>query len=379
MKINLTKLSSLLLLISIVVPMSTQAAPPTSKEVMEISKRVADWQIRTFDNQGQYRASFTFTDTTTTTNHHDLSWPLGALYSGMFELVKVTDSQEYANWLKEIGDKYDWNLHKRVYHADDHAVGFMYLGMYEKYGKKKMLKPTRKQFDAIMTSDRADEWHWTWCDALFMAPPVWAKLSEVTGDEKYLEYMHEQYMMTYDKLWSKDKQLFFRDLKYLTRHEANGESVFWSRGNGWVYGGLALMIPTFPEGWEQTQFYTELFKQLSESLKATQREDGSWSGGLLGSIEDYPVMETSGTAFFAYGLAWGINNGILDKESYEPTLMAAWQSLVSAVHEDGMLGYVQGIGEAPGRSSYEATETYGVGAFVAAGSEMYKYIQKFYE
>lgn len=376
MKRILTTLSSLVLLTSIVTPQATFAAPPTPQEVMEISRRVADWQIATFEDQGKYRASYTFTDKTTFENHHDLSWPVAALYTGMFELVKLTDDPKYAKWLKGIGDEHKWQLHKREFHADDHAVGLMFLEMYEKYGKKKMVKPTQERFDGIMTGEKRDTWHWTWSDALFMAPPVWAKLAEVTGEQKYLDYMHEQYMMTYDKLWSPENKLFFRDLKYLTRHEENGKGVFWSRGNGWVYGGLALMIPTFPEGWEHTPFYIELFRDLSEALKATQREDGSWSGGLLGDIKDYPIMETSGTAFFAYGLAWGINNGIIDRETYEPTLLAAWESLVSAVHEDGLLGYVQGIGEAPGFSTYETTETYGTGAFIAAGCEMYKFVSE---
>ncbi len=379
MKRFILTFSSLLLLSSVVAPQATLAAPPTSQEVLEISQRVADWQILTFEDQGKYRASYTFTDKTSVENHHDLSWPVAALYTGMFELVKLTGDTFYSSWLEEIGDEYKWSLYKRLYHADDHAVGFMYLEMYEKYGKKKMLKPTQEQFEGIMTGEEADTWHWDWCDALFMAPPVWAKLAEVTHDQRYLDYMHKQYMMTYDKLWSEEHQLFFRDLKYLTRHEENGQSVFWSRGNGWVYGGLALMIPTFPEGWEHTPFYVELFRELSESLKATQREDGSWSGGLLGDIKDYPIMETSGTAFFAYGLAWGINNGILDRKTYEPTLLAAWDALVSAVHEDGLLGYVQGIGEAPGFSSYDATETYGTGAFIAAGCEMYKFVLDTYE
>lgn len=185
--------------------------------------------------------------------------------------------------------------------------------------------------------------------------------------------------MTYDKLWSSEEQLFFRDERYITQYEANGENIFWSRGNGWVYGGLALMIPTFPQGWEHTPLYIEMFKQISQTLKETQREDGSWSGGLLGTIEAYPEMETSGTAFFAYGLAWGINNDILDRATYEPVLLAAWDALVSATHENGMLGYVQGVGAAPGKSSYEYTETYGIGAYAAAGSEMYRYVKRFFE
>lgn len=374
------------LLVTLAVAISASACTtkqklPSADEVMEITRRVADWQIETFGEQGKYRA-LPSPENRKEWHHreryHDLEWLPATLYAGMYEFFTIADDPKYIDWLNMVGKSYKWRLHERMYHADDHAVGQLYLKLHEYYEHPMMIRPTRERFDSIMLGDNAHEFHWDWCDALFMAPPVWTRLAKLTGEPAYLVYMDSQYRKTYDALWDSEKRLFYRDKKYLTMREKNGEKIFWSRGNGWVFGGLALMIPDFPEDWEDAGFYTGIFRQMALTLKETQRTDGTWSAGILGDVEDYPTIETSGTSFFAFGLAWGINHGILEKEIYEPVLLKAWNALNGAVTEDGMLGYVQPVGAAPGESFADFTELYGSGAFLAAGSEMYRYINKFY-
>ena len=46
---------------------------------------------------------------------------------------------------------------------------------------------------------------WTWCDALFMAPPVYAKLYMLTGEKKYIKFMNREYKATYDYLFDKEE------------------------------------------------------------------------------------------------------------------------------------------------------------------------------
>lgn len=356
---------------------------PTADEVLKITEKVANWQIETFEDMGKYRALPPVEDQKPWHNrdkHHELDWTNAALYAGMFQLSEVSHYSKYINWLIEIGDRNKWKLHERFYHADDHAVGQLYTSLKQNIRLRYISKlaPMQNRFDSIMKSDKADNYHWDWCDALFMAPPAWARLSKVTKDSTYLEYMHTQYLKTYNELWDKEKQLFFRDKSFLSQTEKNGEKLFWSRGNGWVFGGLALMIPDLPKEWEHRSFYETLFKQMAVIIKDTQRPDGTWSAGLLGDVKEYPNIETSGTSFFTFGIAWGINNGLLDKATYEPILYKAWGALENAVAKEGMLSYVQGIGAAPGASYKDYTEVYGVGAFLAAGSELYKYISEFY-
>lgn len=356
---------------------------PNPKEVLKITEKVANWQIETFEEMGTYRALPSPENRKKWHNrnkHHELDWTNAALYAGMFQLSEVSHYPKYVNWLLELGDRNDWQLYKRMYHADDHAVGQFYLNLHQNVRLKHIAKidNVKKRFDSIMSSEKGNEYQWDWCDALFMAPPVWTRLAKITNDSAYLKYMHKQYRITFEELWDTEEHLFYRDKSYFDKREINGEKIFWSRGNGWVFGGLALMIPDFPKDWEGANFYKTLFKQMAERVKNTQREDGTWSAGLLGALKDYPNIETSGTSFFTFGIAWGIRNGLLDRETYEPVLFKAWHALVNSVNKDGMLGYVQPIGAAPGESFKDYTEVYGIGAFLAAGSEMYKYLNKFY-
>ena len=375
------------------------------KDVKEVTQRVADWQIRTFPEQVKYRAISTKMHKamekelqkkeqdpkykinenvrrSMSKNWHDLDWHNAALYAGMDQWRRIAGDPKYTDWLMMIGRRNAWNLHKGPYHADSHAVGQFYLSLYEETKDPSILAPTREQFDWILQNpkkgspvsgkdiDRSILWYW--CDALFMAPPVWARLAKITGERKYLDFMHQEYMATYDLLWDKDEKLFWRDSGFFKRRESNGEKVFWARGNGWVLGGLALMIPDLPANWEHREFYIHTYKQMAEKIKSLQRADGTWSMGLLGGEEDYPVKETSGTAFFVYGLAWGVNNGHLDKKEYLPVITKGWKALVECVQPDGLLGYVQPVGVGPGDAFPDKSEVYGVGAFLAAGTEVYR-------
>jgi rhamnogalacturonyl hydrolase YesR len=362
----------------------TEISPASVKA---LTKKVADWQIEHFEEQGKYRAlPRKPPEWMNREQYHDLEWHNGALYAGMNQWREIADDPKYTQWLVMIGERNGWKLHRRPYHADDHTVGQFYLALYEDFNTPEMLNPVREQFDWILANPKTGtlEWEaenthahdrWGWSDALFMAPPVWARLAKVTGDEKYLEFMDQEYHATYDLLWSEKDHLFWRDSSYFTQNEKNGEDIFWARGNGWVFGGLALMIPDLPKNWEGRSFYLDIYKKMAQRLKGIQRADGTWSMGLLGGTEGYPIKETSGTSFFAFGLAWGINQGILDRETYAPVVLRAWQALSDAVTDEGLLGHVQPVGAAPGDSFPDYTEVYGVGAFLAAGSEIYKMLE----
>ncbi len=358
---------------------------PSAAQVKAVTQKVADWQIETFEQMGEYRALPAIRKKwQNKKKYHDLTWHNGALYAGMNEWCGIADDpSKYTDWLKMIGTRNGWNLHSRPYHADDHAVGQFYLSLYEQYKNIKMIAPTRTRFDWILANPKTGtlDWEaepsdchdrWGWCDALFMAPPVWARLAKITGDQKYLAFMDQEYHATYDLLWNAEDSFFWRDSSYFSKRENNGRRLYWARGNGWVFGGLALMIPDLPLDWKGRSFYIDLFNKMANSLKACQREDGTWSMGLLGGVEGYPSKETSGTSFFTFGLAWGVNNGLLDRATFAPVIIKAWKALCGCVTDEGLLGYVQPVGAAPGESFSDKTEVYGIGAFLAAGTEVYK-------
>jgi rhamnogalacturonyl hydrolase YesR len=346
----------------------SQAQDIKPAEVKEVMQKVADWQI------DHYLDSYSRDQP-----HHPLDWTNGALYVGMVKWAAMAGDDKYYTWLKEIGEKYEWKLHRRKYHADDHTVGQLYVELYRKYGDENMLEPTKEQFNFIMfhPAQTSLQWRspyhqsrWNWCDALFMSPPVWAKLYNITGEEKYLDFMMAEYKATTDFLFDKEESLYYRDESYMGKLD-NGTKIFWSRGNGWVFAGLTNIMNELDPQSKEYKYFLKIYKKMAKKLLAIQTPEGHWSMSLLGQ-EFYPTPETSGSSFYTYGLAWGINKGILDKPTYAPAVEKGWNAMVSYVTEEGMLGYVQPIGAAPGKAWADKTEVYGTGAFLSAGSEVYK-------
>ncbi|WP_405414837.1 glycoside hydrolase family 105 protein [Maribacter sp. Asnod1-A12] len=347
----------------------SQAQDIKPTDVKKVMEKVADWQIKHFHDL--YSGH--------TKPHHPLNWTNGALYVGLVKWAAMADDDKYYKWLKEIGEKYEWKLHRRKYHADDHTVGQLYVELYRKYNDEKMIEPTKEQFNFIMLHppQTSLQWkspyhqsRWNWCDALFMSPPVWAKLYNITGEQKYLDFMMDEFKATTDFLFDKEESLYYRDEGYIGKLE-NNTKMFWSRGNGWVFAGLTNIMNELNPQSKEYKYFLKIYKKMANKLLEIQTPDGHWSMSLLGQVY-YPTPETSGSSFYIYGLAWGINKGLLNKETYGLAVQKGWNAMVDYVSKEGMLGYVQPIGAAPGKAWADKTEVYGTGAFLSAGSEVYK-------
>jgi len=341
-------------------------------DIMRVMRSVADWQIENFAS----------------VPHSRLDWTNGALYAGMMELAKACPETKYMDWLYSLGTRHAWQPNYRMYHADDIAVCQMYLEMYRQKKTDSdsylILAPTQARLDYVIShpssgsllldyNDEKTLERWSWCDALFMAPPVYAKLSAITGDDKYLAFMDREFKATWELLYDRDEHLFYRDHRYFPEKvlEANGSKVFWGRGNGWVMGGLVSLLKELPSGSKYRPFYEKLFIEMARKVALCQDKEGFWHASMLDQ-QSFPKPETSSSSFFCYALAYGINSGLLDRQIYKPVVTRAWMALVSAVHADGKLGWVQPVGENPKDVTSEMTEVYGVGAFLLAGTEMLK-------
>jgi rhamnogalacturonyl hydrolase YesR len=202
-----------------------------------------------------------------------------------------------------------------------------------------------------------------------MAPPVLAKLAKVTGDREFLDFMDREWWITSDLLYDRNLHLFFRDATFLNKHEANGSGLFWSRGNGWVMAGLAKVLADMPLDYPSRPKYVTQFQEMAKEIASLQGSDGLWRAGLL-NPQAYPLPENSGSAFYVYALAYGVNSGILDRTTYLPVIEKGWTGLLAHVYEDGRLGCIQPIGAAPGDYTATANYVFGTGAFLLAGSEV---------
>ena len=315
-------------------------------------------------------------------NHPLYDWTNGAFYAGIFAAWETTKAPDLMSAMLEMGEKNGWKPGPRFDHADDIAISQTYLDLYRIKKDKKMLQPTI-DFVARIKSEKGDQAAkngitWWWCDALFMAPPTLAKLSKITGDRSYNELNDRLFQETYDRLFDKEHHLYARDASYLIdaagggKREANGKKVFWSRGNGWVAGGLVRLLKELPKDYPKRSFYLTQYKAMMERLLSLQQADGLWRSSLL-DPDSYPGGEASGSGFHVYAMAWGINNKILPRDKYLPAVRKAWISLNKLVHADGKVGWTQPIGADPRRNfNADSWEVYGAGAFLLAGSEVVK-------
>jgi rhamnogalacturonyl hydrolase YesR len=310
-------------------------------------------------------------------------WTNGAFYAGVFAAYETTGSKKIWKAMYEMGEANKWKPGPRLHHADDHVICQTYIDMYRISGDKKMIEPFVKTMDEFLATPYEtkdiEKCTWWWCDALFMGPAAFIKLGITLDDNKYLDLNDKLFKECYDLLYDKEEHLYARDIRYKWNEpgieimkENNGKKIFWSRGNGWVMGGLARIISELPKDYKNRDFYIQNFREMAEKIISVQQDDGLWRASLL-DPKSYPGGEASGSGFYIYALAWGINNKILDKEKYLPVVQKAWIGLNSLIQPDGHVGWVQPIGADPKKNfSAESWEVYGTGAFLLAGSEVIK-------
>jgi rhamnogalacturonyl hydrolase YesR len=339
-------------------------------------QRVADWQLA----NPHLPAGPDTENPPVSVEYSPRGWVQGACDTGIMALAALTDSPRYYDAMRAIGQKNAWKPGVRIYHADDHCIVQTYAELFLHDREPAEIAPARARFDYILEHPAPGglefvgenrNTQWSWCDALFMAPPAWVRLWKATGDKRYLDFTVTQWWRTSDYLYDKDEHLFFRDSTYFDRREANGKKIFWSRGNGWVVGGLVRVLQYLPADHPARHRFEAQFREMAAKLISIQQPDGFWRSSLL-DPEHYPAKEESGTGFYCYGLAWGVNNGLLDRATYLPAVLKAWAALSECVQPDGKLIHVQPIGADPKHFDPERTEPFGVGCFLLAGSEVAK-------
>jgi unsaturated rhamnogalacturonyl hydrolase len=312
-------------------------------------------------------------------------WVIAPFYDGLLRAGFTTGDAALVTATLQFGQQAGWMPGYRTYHADDQAVGHAWLDLYLlDQSKKERLGPIQAHADYVIAHPITEALahgnppqtpgveftdRWTWCDALYMAPPTLARLHAATGDKKYLDFLDREFRYTYDHLYDKEAGFFYRDGRFVGQKTKAGHRTFWSRGNGWVYGGLALLLEQLPAGHPTRPFYQKLYLEMTAAVLRTQQASGLWNPNLDDPAE-IPMGEASGSGFFVFGLAWGVNHGLLDRAAHWPAIARGWQALLGCRRPDGMVGYVQPIGAAPDQFGPASIQDYGTGAFLLAGAEI---------
>jgi rhamnogalacturonyl hydrolase YesR len=363
--------------LAIVIQINCSNKPSTAEDVIETICKVNDyWQANHPSQEKQF-------------------WDNAAYHTGNMEIYFLTKKTEYLQYSEEWAEYNEWkgaksddkSNWKYFYGETDDYVLFgdqqicfqTYADLYNISPEDKKIARAREVMEYQMSTDRNN--YWWWADGLYMVMPVMTKLYRITDNPLYLEKLHEYLIYADSIMYDKETGLYYRDAKYVyPKHQSgNGKKDFWARGNGWVLAGYAKLLKDLPQADKYREEYIQKYKNMVDAIVACQQPEGHWTRSLL-DLEHAPGSETSGTAFFTYGILWGINNGLLDPKTYYPTVEKSWNYLTTvALQPDGKVGYVQPIGEKAIQGQVvnaNSTSNFGVGAFLLAGCEMVHYLQK---
>ncbi len=317
-------------------------------------------------------------------------WDNAAYHTGNIEAYYVTGIEKYRDysmlWAEQnqwmgagSNDTTNWKYHygesaEYVLFGDWQICFQTYIDLYNLAGRKDsaMVERAIGVMEYQMSTDNVD--YWWWVDGLYMVMPVMTKLYQLTGNERYLQKLHEYFLFAKSIMWDEEESLFYRDAGYVYPDHTteSGKKDFWARGNGWAFAGLAKVLQNMPEENQYRSEFLDVYNDMAVALVNCQHDEGYWSRSLLDEAQA-PGYETSGTAFFTYGFFWGVNNEVLDSAKYTPVALKGLDYLNNvALQDDGRVGYVQPIGSAavPGQNLYPtSTSNFGVGAFLLALSE----------
>lgn len=375
---NFNLKSAIISLVIFPFSIAAQTLPPKD-EITSAMKRVCDWQLNNLK-----KTEYVDNDSIKH-KYRDSNWIRGTFLTGIMALYQTTHDAQYLDAAIKLCERNDWKLGPNFRHADDLCIGQAYIELYKIKKDKQMIADVEYRLSAILKDPkrgpivgwRGDD-NWSWCDALYMAPPVFSRYFGLTNNRTYLDTMNVLWSDTYKLLFDENEKLFYRDTRFSERTDGtqklskNGQKIFWSRGNGWVLGGLTRILQDMPKNYIHRAKFETVFKEMCAKIATLQGEDGLWRSSLL-DPKEYPAPETSGSGFYCYAMAYGINNGLLSPQKYRKIVLKAWQGLNWAIDKQtGMIGWVQAVGADPQSVSAGETKEYGAGAFLLAGSEVYK-------
>ena len=330
---------------------------PSRKEIHALMLKVNDWQ-KAHPVMGP----------------NDRNWERATWYTGVVAAWKATGDRRLFDQAEAWGRQHAWQVGTESDGANRLFCSQTWLEVYFAKKDRAMIEPTVRWLDTKAPNSPAGATRWylenarSYVDSLYGASSL-AMLAKATGDARYIATMHAFFDDVTGELFDKESGLYYRDNRYIGKRTARGRKIFWSRGNGWVMAGIVRVLANLPQDDPLRPHYIALLREMAAEVASLQGSDGLWRPGLL-DASNYPLPEVSGSAFFTYAIAWGINHRMLDSDKYLPVVMRAWAGMLTHVYADGRLGCIQPIGEAPADYKPSSSYNFGVGAFLLAGAEM---------
>jgi rhamnogalacturonyl hydrolase YesR len=337
---------------------TTPTTLPTAASVIAAMRRVNDaWMGAHLDPGG-------------------VDWARSTYMTGNLALHRLTGDVRYRSYAEQWAEAADYRLGGATptRHADDQCAGQVFNELYDLEPDPAKVASIDEALAAMVDGPSTARDDWWWVDALHMAMPTFVQAANRLDDPAYLTTMFELFQDARVRrgLWRTRAQLWYRDAAAITSTSPSGLPVLWSRGNGWAFAAHAKVLARLRPEDDQWPVYGATLRSMAEALRTKQRSDGFWNMNLA-DAQQAPGRETSGTAMFAFGMAYGVRSGRLDRATFAPVVARAWNGMTSlAVQPDGRLGYVQGVARAPASQPPTATSTtdYAVGAYLLAGCEL---------
>lgn len=352
---------------------------PSQRETLGAMRRVNDYFMKKYADPTAVMPYFSRRK-----NYESNIWTRGVYYEGLMALYSIYPENRYYDYAYDWAEFHKWGMRQdntTTRNADNYCCSQTYIDLYNLTPEPKMLTKTIACMNMLVNTPQVDDW--TWIDAIQMGMPVLVKLGKLKNDPRYYEKAWEMYAWARNTLagglYNQKEGLWWRDKDFVPPYkEPNGKNCYWSRGNGWVVAALVRVLDEIPADDPHRAAYIADLKAMCEAAVKCQRKDGFWNVSLHDE-SNFGGKELTGTALFVYGMAWGVNNGILDRAKYLPVITKAWNAMVNeAVHPNGYLGYVQGTGKEPKDGQPVAYDSkpdfddYGTGCFLLAGTEVYK-------
>ena len=306
-------------------------------------------------------------------------WTEATFYIGVMAAYLATNEASFLTDATNWGTKNKWTLLASPTRSpDNQCAGQVYEDIYlanPVASNANMYANMKTNIDAMVASPKpgvatSDDWYW--CDTLFMAPGGVSRLGKITGQATYFSFLDTMWAATQAGLFDSKTGLFWRD----TAHKSSAPTVYWGRGNGWVMGGIVRVLEYLPATDSSYNSYFTLLKTMAAALVPYQQSDGTWHADITHpTATGMSNPEVSGTGLITYALAYGINQGLLDRTTYLPVVAAAWSGMMKCVTSAGLVGCIQATGSAPAAAATTETHDYGVGSFVLAASEIYNMVK----
>ncbi|OXA71737.1 family 88 glycosyl hydrolase [Flavobacterium aquidurense] len=231
---------------------------------------------------------------------------------------------------------------------------------------------SNKQFrlkDGTLARNRPQD-NTLWLDDMFMSVPALAQMGSYTGDVKYFDDAVKQVDQFSERMFNSQKGVYMHGwVESMQVHP----QFHWARANGWALMTMVELLEVLPKNHPG---YPQVLSQLQKHIAGLmQYQDGTgfWHQ-LLDRNDSY--LETSATAIYAYSIARAINRGYVNKMTYAPAVLLAWNAVASKVNDKGQVeGTCVGTGMAFDPAFYyhrpvNVFAAHGYGPVLLAGAEV---------